>query len=340
VADPRFYRLAGPLSLRRLAEIAGAEVAGAADLDRQFSDVAPLGTAGPDQVSFLEDRKYAAVLAGSTAGACVLRAADAARAPAAMALLIVPRPMLGYARIAAAFYPPAAAEAGIHPRACVDPTAVIGEGVRIEAGVLIGAGAEIGARCRIEANAVIGPGVVLGADGRVGAGATVEFCRIGERAVIRTGARIGQEGFGIVPGPEGHTRIPQLGLVVLGDDVEIGANSTIARGALGDTVIESGTKIDNLVQIGHNVRVGRSCILVAQVGVSGSTTIGDFVMIGGQAGFAGHTRVGDGARVGAKAGIMRDIAAGETVLGSPAVPARQFFRQCAVLARLAMKKEA
>jgi UDP-3-O-[3-hydroxymyristoyl] glucosamine N-acyltransferase len=340
MADPRFFHLAGPFSLRQLAEIAGAEVAGAADLDRRFFDVAPLTAATPEQVSFLEDRKYTGALAQSNAGACVMRAENAANAPAAMVRLIVPRPMLGYARIAAAFYPPAPVVGEIHPRACVDPTAAIGEGTRIEAGVVVGAGAEIGARCRIEANAVIGPGVRLGNDGRVGAGATLEFCRIGSRVVIHTGVRIGQEGFGVVPGPQGHTRIPQLGLVVIGDDVEIGANSTLARGALGDTVIESGTKIDNLVQIGHNVRLGRGCILVSQVGISGSTTIGNFVMIGGQAGFAGHTRVGDGARVGAKAGIMRDIAAGETVLGSPALPARQFFRQCAVLARLAKKKEA
>jgi UDP-3-O-[3-hydroxymyristoyl] glucosamine N-acyltransferase len=161
---------------------------------------------------------------------------------------------------------------------------------------------------------------------------------IGERVIIHPGARIGQDGFGYILGQDGHRKVPQLGRVLVGDDVEIGANTTIDRGALSDTEIGSGTKIDNLVQIGHNVRLGRGCVVVAQVGISGSTSIGDFVMIAGQAGLSGHLNIGHGARIGAQSGVMRDIAPGETVFGYPAMPRKQYMRQVALLARLAKKR--
>jgi UDP-3-O-[3-hydroxymyristoyl] glucosamine N-acyltransferase len=173
----------------------------------------------------------------------------------------------------------------------------------------------------------------------VASNCTLTHCEIGERVILHPGVRIGQDGFGFAPGAQGHTKVPQLGRVLIGDDVEIGANSTIDRGAGPDTVIGAGTKIDNLVQIGHNVSIGRGCLIVALVGISGSTKIGDFVMIGGQAGVAGHLKIGDGARIAAQSGVSRDLAPGATVAGSPAEDARAFWRDLAFLRRLRAKSE-
>jgi UDP-3-O-[3-hydroxymyristoyl] glucosamine N-acyltransferase len=212
---------------------------------------------------------------------------------------------------------------------------VLGEGCEVGPFVSIGARAEIGPRCRLGHGAAIGPGVVLGADCRIGAHVTISHALIGARVGILPGARIGQDGFGFASGAQGHVTVPQLGRVVIGDDVEIGANTCIDRGSVQDTVIGAGARLDNLVMIGHNVRVGRGAVIVAQVGISGSTEIEDFVVIAGQAGLTGHLRVGKGARIGAQAGVMGDVPAGQDWVGSPAMPAREFFRQVAALRRLA-----
>ncbi len=336
--DPRFFRASGPFSLGELAGFACADISAGADPSARFSDVAPLDAAGPDHVSFLDDRRYRDRFVTSKAGACLVRPEDGAEAPKGMALLLTPQPYLGYARIAAAFYPPKRPEPGIHPHATVDPTSRIGEGCCIEAGAAVGPLADIGRDCHIGHHVVIGRGVVIGNDCVIGAGASLMFCIVGDRVLIHPGARIGQDGFGLVPGREQHVKVPQLGRVVIGDDVEIGANTTIDRGAVSDTAIGAGSKIDNLVQIGHNVRLGRNCVVVAQVGISGSTTVGNGVMIAGQAGLAGHLTIGDGARVGAQSGLMRDVGPGETVLGCPATQSTQFLRQVALLARLAKTK--
>jgi UDP-3-O-[3-hydroxymyristoyl] glucosamine N-acyltransferase len=336
--DPRFFRAAGPFPLEELAKIAGAELGAGADSAALMSDVAPLDRAGPADVAFLDDARYLPQLSHTRAGACLLRRIVAGQAPEGLAVLLTDEPQRGYARIAEAFYPRTAGPSAIHPSAVIEPSARIGEGTRIAAGAVVGEAAEIGKDCCIGVNAFIGPGVCLKSNGTVGAGASLMYCMIGERAIIHPGARIGQDGFGYILGQDGHHKVPQLGRVLVGDDVEIGANTTIDRGALGDTEIGSGTKIDNLVQIGHNVRLGRGCIVVAQVGISGSTSIGDFVMIAGQAGLSGHLNVGHGARIGAQSGVMRDIAPGETVFGYPAVPGKQYLRQVALLARLVKKK--
>jgi UDP-3-O-[3-hydroxymyristoyl] glucosamine N-acyltransferase len=262
----------------------------------------------------------------------------AGKAPAGVALLLTEEPYRAYARIAQAFHPVIPPEPGISPAALVDPTARLGAGCRVEPGAVIGARAEIGARTSIGPNAVIGPGVVLGEDCIVGAAATISHSLIGRRVNIYPGARLGQDGFGFAMGPKGHLKVPQLGRVVVEDDVEIGANTTIDRGAGPDTVIGAGTKIDNLVQIGHNVQVGPGCILVAQVGIAGSTRLGAFVAAGGQAGITGHLEIGAGARIAAQSGVMRDIEPGGTVAGAPALPFKEFFRQCAALGRLARRK--
>jgi len=338
MADPRFYSAAGPFTLRDLAEIAGAEIAEGGEPDALFSDVMALAEAEAEHVSFLDNVKYLDRFAESRAGACIVRPAAAARAPAGTALLLTDEPYHAYARVAGAFHPPARLEAATAKTATIDKTAKIGAGTTVSPGAVIGAGAEIGTGCHIGANAVIGDGVVIGDDSTLGPGASVTYCIMGDRVTVHAGARIGQEGFGFALGPGGHVKVPQLGRVIIENDVDIGANTTIDRGSGPDTVIGAGSKIDNLVQIAHNVKLGRNCVIVSQTGISGSTQVGDFVMMGGQSGLTGHLEIGDGARVGAQSGVMRDVEPGVTVGGSPARPMREWLREVAVVQRLARKK--
>jgi UDP-3-O-[3-hydroxymyristoyl] glucosamine N-acyltransferase len=338
MADPRFFKVAGPFTLKQLAAIAGAELADGTPDDTSFADVAPLAAAGPRDVSFLDNKRYLGELPNSRAGACLLRPEHAAKAPAGMALLLSDQPYRAYALVAAAFYP----DRGIEPRlaqgAIIDPSARIGAGTRVDDGAVIGPGAEIGRRCHIGATAVIGAGVVVGDDTAVGAGASLSHCLVGRRVLLHPGVRIGQRGFGFAMDPSGHLKVPQLGRVIIHDEVEIGANSTVDRGTGPDTVIGPGCMIDNLVQIGHNVRLGRGCVIVAQAGIAGSTRLDDLVVVAAQAGLVGHLTVGKGAQIAAQAGVMRDVEAGARVCGAPAIPVRQFFRQVAALQRLAEAK--
>ena len=338
MADPRFFRVAGPFTVAEIARRSGATIAGAGDGQRMLRDVAPLDTAGPEHLSFLDNRKYVATFRATRAGAVFVQSALAAEAPPETTLLVTEQPYRDYAVAAQAFYPDAPPAPGIAPSAAIDPTARLGEGTAVEAHAVVGAGVEIGKRCHIGANSVIGPGCVLGDDVRVGANVSISHSLVGARVRLYPGVRLGQDGFGFAMDPKGFVKVPQLGRVIIEDDVEIGANTTIDRGAGPDTVIGAGTMIDNLVQIGHNVRVGRGCVLIAQVGIAGSTRLGDHVIIAGQAGFSGHLTIGSGARIGAQAGVMRDVAPGESVVGAPAVPVKEFFRQVATVQRLSRKK--
>ncbi len=335
--DPRFYAASGPLPLSAVAAAAGSPPPAE---ERLLRGVAPLQTAGPAEVSFLDNPRYLPALVATHAGAVVLRPELAARVPAGTTAIPVPEPYQSWARVAALFHPPPPPRPGIHRTAVIGEDAVVDPSAEIGPLVVIGAGAEIGPGCRIGPGAVIGPGVVLAAECRIGAHASLSHALLGERVTINPGVRIGQDGFGFAVTELGFLSVPQLGRVVIEHDVEIGANCTIDRGSVQDTLIGAGSRLDNLVQIGHNVRIGRLCVIVSQVGVSGSTVIEDFVMIGGQAGLIGHLHIGKKARIGAQAGVMADVSAGADVVGSPAEARRSFFRQVALLRRLAAGKQA
>ncbi len=338
MADPRFFNVAGPFTVAELGARTGAKIAGAGDGALLLKDVAPLDSAGPEHLTFLDNAKYVDALRRTRAGAAFVHPDRAGEAPPGLTLLVTPAPYRAYAVAAQAFYPEPLPVPGIAPSAVVDPSARIGEGCAVEPNAVIGARAELGRACLIGANAVIGPGVVLGDEVRVGANASLSHCLVGSRVRIYPGVRIGQDGFGFAPEGARPIKVPQLGRVIVGDDVEVGANTTVDRGAGPDTVIGAGTMIDNLVQIGHNVQIGRGCVLVAQMGISGSTRLGDSVMVGGQVGITGHLTIGSGARIAGQSGVMRDVAPNETVMGSPAVPIREHHRQALLLRRLAAKK--
>lgn len=329
--DPRFFQRAGPHTLAAVVDAAGGE---APPRRLRLTGVAPLQTAGPTEVSFLDNRKYAAALEASQAGAVIVHPDMVGRVPATAVPIVTDEPYAAWAKVAALFHPLPPVRPGIHPAAVVDPAARIDPSAAVGPLAVIGASAEIGPRCRIGPLAVIGDGVVMGPDCRIGPHASLSHALLGMRVYVYPGARIGQEGFGFAVSPDGFLTVPQLGRVVLEDDVEVGANSTIDRGSLHDTVIGAGSRLDNLVQIGHNVRLGRGCVIVAQVGVSGSTILEDHVVLAAQAGLTGHLRIGRGARIGAQAGVMSDVPAGVEVVGSPAQPRRAFFREVAVLRRL------
>jgi UDP-3-O-[3-hydroxymyristoyl] glucosamine N-acyltransferase len=338
MADPRFYEVAGPFSLMELAEISGGTLFSDTNGEAQFSDVAPLNDAGPSDVSFLDNIKYVEIFSRSSAGAVIVRPAAASKAPIGMQLIMMDNPYHGYARVARAFYPKVLIEKAILKTACFDETALVGDSCRIDHGVVIGANVTIGNGCWIGANSVVCAGVSIGNDTHIGPNVTLESCLIGSQVIIHAGARIGQDGFGFAMGPKGHLKVPQLGRVIVEDEVEIGANTTIDRGTGPDTIIGAGSKIDNLVQIGHNVHLGRGCVVVSQVGISGSTVIGEFCVIGGQVGIAGHLKIGPAVQVAAQSGIMRNVAPGEKICGSPARPIREFMRGVVAIDKMSKKR--
>ena len=358
MADPRFFRVGEPRRLADLAAIARAELSppeGAA-ADRLIRDVAPLARARGDELTFLDGARYLDEARRTEAGACLVRAEHAAALPEATARLITPTPCGAFARVAAAFYPEAAGPAArggsgegsaaaasteVAPGAFVHPEAALGPGCRVGPAAVIEAGARIGARCRVAAGAVIGAGVVMGDDCVVGPGASLGHCLAGDRVVVHAGARVGQDGFGFALGEgEGgaHLKVPQLGRVLIGDDVEVGANTTIDRGSGPDTVIGRGCKIDNLVMIAHNVQLGEGCVIVAQSGISGSARIGDHGIIAAQVGITGHLTIGPNVRLAARTAVIRDLPGDQTYGGAPALPVGEWRRQMVAISRLGKRK--
>lgn len=338
---PGFYDCAGPFSLAEITRVAGAELPAGQDGSLAIHGVKTLTEAGPSHISFLDNRKYLPQLSTTRAAACLVMPAFVDRLPAGVIPLVTKTPYRGFALALGHFYPDAAWPKTAQASAsAIDPSAILEDGVVIEPGAVIGPQAAIGRGSRIAAGAVIGYRVAIGRKCYVGAGSTVTHALIGDRVTIHAGVRIGQDGFGFAMGRDGHLKVPQIGRVVIQDDVEIGANSCIDRGALKDTIIGEGTKIDNLVQIGHNVVIGRHCVIVAHVGISGSTELGDFVVMGGQSGTVGHIKIGTGAQVAGASHPKDDVAPGAAVGGTPARPLKQWARELAFLARTANRKGA
>jgi UDP-3-O-[3-hydroxymyristoyl] glucosamine N-acyltransferase len=335
MADPKFFHKQPALSLARILEISGGRLAGSSEtMDRLFDDVAPLDVAGETHISFLDNIRYKDSFMQSKAGLCIVSENAVAFAPKDMVLVVSANPYKAYALVAQALYPDAYPVVDISPAAHIHPSAILGQGCVVEAGAVVKENAVIGDGCWIESCAVIGRGVQIGAKCRIGTGASVSHAILGQSVRLYPGVRVGQDGFGFAIDPKGHVKVPQLGRVLIEDHVEIGANTTIDRGSGPDTLIGAGTWIDNQVQIGHNVKIGKGCVLVAQCGVAGSTVLEDYVVLAAKVGVAGHLRLGRGARIGAMAGVMRDVPAGEEQLGAPSMPVRDFMRQVATLKRL------
>lgn len=329
--DARFFEDLGPVSLADLAKLTGSSFAGN---DLQIRIAAPLSRAGEGAVTFFSDRRYVAELAATKASACFLTAEFADKAPAGCVALVTPLPQAAWAAAAAALHRPR-----VHDGAqAIHPTAELEEGALTAPGAVVGPGAKVGRGTIIGPNAVIGPGVAIGRDCRIGAGAYVGFALVGDGVHILANAVVGEAGFGATGGAGGVVDIPQLGRVILQDNVTVGAVSCVDRGAWDDTVIGENTKIDNLVQIAHNVRVGRNCVMASQTGISGSTVVGDGAAFGGRAGVADHITIGAGARLAAGSGAMKDVPPGETWGGVPARPLRQWMKESAWLMRNAARK--
>ena len=336
MADPRFYDNRGPFVLADLCQAASIALPEGVDGAACVNDLASLSGAGPSHLSFYSgDRSEQAVaqFASTKAGFCFVASAIKACAPPSC--VSVPCASVPHAFAAAArlFYPDSGLAVWRQERK-IDPTAKIGRGVSLAPGVVVGERAEIGDATQVGANAVIGPGVAIGRNCEIGSNATISHALIGDEVVILSGAQIGNPGFGFASSAAGHIKIPQLGRVILQDRVEIGACTTIDRAALGDTVIGEGTKIDNLVQIGHNTRIGRHGVIVSQVGISGSCELGDFVVLGGQVGVADHVSIGDGARLAGRTGVTSSLEGGQDYGGIPAKPVKQWMREMVAVSNL------
>jgi UDP-3-O-[3-hydroxymyristoyl] glucosamine N-acyltransferase len=341
MSEPRFFRRACTPTLREILDWTGAEASSDADLDREITGAEPLDAARPGDIACLENTAYFEQFKKTRATACFVSRRFAAKAPEGTVALVTSQPYRSFGKVLGRMFPDALrpgvmfATNGVAPGAFIHPEARLEPGVLIDPGVVVGARAEIGAGTRVAAHAVIGPDVRIGRDCSIGPHVSVMHALIGDRVILHPGVRIGQDGFGFAMSSKGHTKVPQIGRVIVQNDVEIGANTTIDRGATRDTVVGEGAQIDNLVQIAHNVTIGRHCVIVAQVGISGSSTVEDFAALGGQAGIAGHLRVGAGAQVAAKSGVMADVPPGGRWGGYPAVPIRTFFRlHVAALKRL------
>ena len=340
VTVPVFFKSSSGLSFREIAELTGAQVRSGAQLDLLITNIAPLDRAGPHDLSFLDNAKYVDALMASSVGACLMANRFAAQAPTALNVLTVKEPFHAFVEVARKLFPEALRPGslfesqGVAAGATVHPLAQLENGVIVDPGAVIGPRAAIGAGTVIGATTVIGPDVQIGRHCSIGPGASVTHTLIGDNVILHPGCRVGQDGFRYQMGARGHIKVPQLGRVIIQDHVEIGAGTTIDRGAGGDTVIGEGAKIDNLVQVGHNVTVGRNSIIVAQCGLSGSVVLGANTVLGGQVGIADHLTIGEGAMIGAKSGVSANVPAGGKWMGYPAWPAGEFMRATVALRRL------
>ena len=332
-----FFKNNGPLTLGKIAEILTIEIPAEYDDKVLISNIQTMHKAGPDDICFFYDKKAKEQASAIKARVCVTTKELASFVPQTTMVLTSDAPKRSFLTLISAFYEEYRPAVGISPKASIASTAKIGQNVYIGDFAVVEEGAEIGDDCRIEPGAYIGRHCQIGQRCRIGAGAYVSYCVMGNDCYIYSGARIGCDGFGFETINGRHVRIPQDGRVIIGNDVEVGANTCIDRGALDDTVIGDGCRIDNLAQIAHNDKLGRGCIVVAQTGIAGSCTFGDYVVCGGQTGFADHLTIGSGAQIAAQSGVMRDVEPGAVLLGTPAVPFKDFMRQVAFLQKNSKK---
>jgi UDP-3-O-[3-hydroxymyristoyl] glucosamine N-acyltransferase len=332
VVEFSFFSRAASLSVAEVAALTGAEPCQGADLSRRLIGIAPVDLAGGDDLTFVSEAKFVAALKSTRAGGVLAPDRFVRHVPDGVTVLRIRKPYDAFVAVARKIYSGALRPAsvfgtvGVSPGAMVHPSAQLAADVTVDPFAVIGPSAIIGSGTLIGAHAVIGPGVRIGSDCAVGANCTITHAHVGDRVIIHAGCDIGQDGFGYVLGAAGHVKIPQVGSVIIGNDVEIGSGTRIDRGGIRATMIGEGTKIDNLVQIGHNCMIGRHCILVSQCGISGSVTIGDYAVLGGKVGVADHVNIGEGAMIAAKSGVISDIPAGEKWMGYPAMRGREYLR--------------
>lgn len=345
IGKPVFFRRGPGLTIAEIAALTGASPRKGTPLERRLDNINPADRAGPHDLTFVDNIKFETRLAGLRAGGCLVTERFVEPIPAEVAVLVIADPYRAFIAATEALFPLARRPSSLFEGAGVEgalvhPSARLEDGVVIDPGAVVGPRAEIGSGTVVAANAVIGPDVRIGRNCAIGAGASVTYALIGDGVILHAGCRIGQDGFGYIPGAAAHTKIPQIGRVVIQNMVEIGANTTIDRGGMRDTVIGEGTKIDNLVQIGHNCVIGRHCIIVSQTGISGSVTIGDYVMLGGQVGTVDNITIGEGARVAGRGAIFENVPPGVTWAGNPAGPIKDWVRANVGLRQLAARKDA
>ena len=339
MADPKFFPQSKKLTLEQISKLTKISLPKSVNKNRVFSDISTLDAASQDNVSFLDNKNYINQFKKSKAGACFFKKDFENIAPKNMIPLISTNPYHSFTIIANAFHPMKDITAGIHPKAHIETGVKYDDTVQIAAGSVVSNNVEIGSNCLIGANTVILSGVVIGNNTIIGPNCTIAYSIIGSNVKVHNGVRIGQDGFGFAQNENINLKMPQLGRVLIKNNVEIGSNSCIDRGTGPDTIIGEGTKLDNLVQIGHNAVIGKNCIFVAQSGVSGSTQIGDNTIIGGQVGIAGHLKIGNNVKIAAKSGVMKNIEDGMTVAGVPSVPINDWHRQTIILKKLTNKKK-
>lgn len=344
MADPEFYNRPKGMTVSEIAALTGAEPIAGVDLTRTITNIAPIDLAGPSDLTFQESAKFADAITSCRAGALLTTARFAGNAPKGVAVLTAKEPYRAFVTVTRAFYPdslkplPAYGATGIAPGAMIHPSAKLAANVTVDPGAVIGANAEIGEDTIVGANAVIGANVRIGSDCAIGPNCTIHHTMIGNRVIIHPGCSIGQDGYGYVSNAKGHMKIPQIGMVEIHDDVEIGAGTCIDRGGIRNTVIGEGTKIDNLVHMAHNVWIGRNCLITGQAGLAGSVTIEDNVILAGSVGVAPHAVLRKGAIIAARSGVFGEVPAGETWGGYPARPRMRWLREQAALGRLITPK--
>jgi UDP-3-O-[3-hydroxymyristoyl] glucosamine N-acyltransferase len=341
VTEYSFFAHSANLSVADIVTLTGAEPCEGADLSRRLTGIAPVDRAGADDLTFVAEAKFAAALKSTQAGAVLTSERFLRHAPDGVTVLRARKPYDAFVTVARKIYSNALRPTsafgtkGVAPGAVVHPSAELAPDVTVDPFAVIGPFAKIGSGTLIGAHVVIGEHVRVGSDCAIGAHCTITHAHLGDRVVIHPGCNIGQDGFGYVSSGEGHVKIPQVGRVVIHNDVEIGSGTRIDRGGMRDTVIGEGTKIDNLCQIGHNCVVGRHCIIVAQSGLSGSVTIEDFVVLGPRTGIIPHITVGKGATLASRSTVYDNVPAGEVWGGFPAKPKLQWMREVVALQKMA-----